>query len=100
MDQPQDVHTRMLHSPLKCIEHHQWTSGAHGYVQNAFAALHDKESDDDDDDVHTVITKMASLTTQSHLTATTPAEFNSRHTVTSPAHRDLCIIITTNITTL
>jgi len=49
------------------------TSGAHGYVQNAFAALH-KESDNEDDEVQMVITQMAALTTQSQLMATTAAE--------------------------
>ena len=50
------------------------TSGAHGYVQNAFAALRE-ESEDEDDDVQTVITQIAALTTQSQkLTATTAAE--------------------------
>ncbi len=42
-------------------------------MQNAFAALI-KESDKEDDDVQTVITQMAALTTQSQLTATTVAE--------------------------
>jgi hypothetical protein len=49
------------------------TAGLQGYMQNAFAAL-GKESDKDDDDVQTVITQMAVLTTQSQLTATTTAE--------------------------
>ena len=49
------------------------TSGAHGYVQNAFAALQE-ESEEEDDDIQTVITQMAVLTTQSQLTATTTAE--------------------------
>ena len=49
------------------------TSGAHGYVQNAFAVLQD-DSDAEDDDVQTVITQMAALTTQSQLTATTTAD--------------------------
>jgi hypothetical protein len=49
------------------------TSGAQGYVQNAFAALQE-ESKEEDDDVQTVITQMVALTTQSQLTATTTAE--------------------------
>jgi hypothetical protein len=49
------------------------TSEAQGYVQNAFAVLQD-ESEEEDDDVQTVITQMAALTTQSQLTATTMAE--------------------------
>ncbi len=49
------------------------TAGLQGYVQNAFAAL-GEESDKDDDNVQTVITQMAALTTQSQLTATTTAE--------------------------
>jgi hypothetical protein len=49
------------------------TSGAHGYVQNAFAALHE-ESEDEDNGIQTVIMQMAALTTQSQLTATTAAE--------------------------
>jgi hypothetical protein len=42
-------------------------------VQNAFAAL-GEESDEDDNDVQTVITQMAALTSQSQLTATTTAK--------------------------
>ena len=49
------------------------TSGAHGYVQNAFAVLHE-ESEEEDDDIQTVISQMAALTTQSQLTTTTMAE--------------------------
>jgi hypothetical protein len=49
------------------------TCGAHGYVQNAFAALHE-ESEDKDNDVQRVITQIAALTTQSQQTATTAAE--------------------------
>jgi len=52
------------------------TTGAQGYVQNAYAAL-TEESDDEDDDVNTVITQMATLTTQSQLTASTAAETNA-----------------------
>jgi hypothetical protein len=48
------------------------TTGAHGYVQNVFAALH-KESDKEEDDVQTVIMQMAALTTQSQITAATAA---------------------------
>ena len=47
-----------------------------GYVQNAFTVLQDK-SEEEDDDVQTVITKMAALTTQSQLTATTTAEISA-----------------------
>jgi hypothetical protein len=49
------------------------TEGLQGCVQNAFAAL-GEGSDKDDNDVQTVITQMAALTTQSQLTATTMAE--------------------------
>jgi hypothetical protein len=42
-------------------------------VQNAFAVLQE-ESKEEDDDIQTVITQMAVLTTQSQLTATTTAE--------------------------
>jgi hypothetical protein len=52
------------------------TTGAKGYVQNAFAALHE-ESNEEDADVQMVITQMAALTTQSQLTATTVAEFSA-----------------------
>jgi hypothetical protein len=51
------------------------TTGAQGYVQNAFSALAE-ESDNDNDDVQTVITQMAALTTQSQLMASTRAETN------------------------
>ena len=49
------------------------TSGAQGYLQNAFTA-HQEGSEEEDDDVKTVITQMAALTTQSQLTATTTAK--------------------------
>jgi len=49
------------------------TSGAHEYVQNALSVLQE-ESKEEVDDVQTVITQMAALTTQSQLTATTTAE--------------------------
>ena len=62
----QECYTRQLNAS-------SITSGAHGYVQNAFAVLKE-ESEEEDDDVQTVITQMAALTTQSQLTATTTAE--------------------------
>jgi len=49
------------------------TSGAQGYVQNAFTVLQE-ESEEEDDDVQTVITQMAALTTQSQLMVTMTAE--------------------------
>ena len=52
----------------RCFNTTSITTGAQGYVQNAFAAL-TEESDDDEDDVQMVITQMAALTTQSQLTA-------------------------------
>ncbi len=45
-------------------------------MQNAYAALAE-ELEEEDDDVHTVITQMAALTTQSQLTASTAAETNA-----------------------
>ena len=51
-----------------------------GYVHNAYAAL-TEESEDEDDDVQTVITQIAALTTQSQLTASTAAETNASVTV-------------------
>jgi len=65
----QEAYTRRLNAT-------SITAGAQGYVQNAYAALAE-ESEDDDDDVHTVITQMAALTTQSQLTASTVAETNA-----------------------
>ena len=65
----QEAYTRRLNAT-------SITTGAHGYVQNAYAALA-AESEDEDDDVHTVITQMAALTTQSQLTASTAAETNA-----------------------
>ena len=56
-----------------CLNATNVTAGLQGYVQNAFAAL-GEESDEDDNDVQTVITQMAVLTTQSQLTANTTAE--------------------------
>jgi hypothetical protein len=60
----------MLHASIKCIQHH---SRAQGYVQNAFTALMET-SDDDDNNVQTVMTQMAALTTQSQQMAHTVAE--------------------------
>jgi hypothetical protein len=57
----------------RCLNATNITEGSQGYVQNAFAKL-GEESDEDDKDVQTVITQMATLTTQSQLTATTMAE--------------------------
>jgi hypothetical protein len=57
----------------RCLNATNITAGLQGYVQNAFAAL-GEESNKDDDNVQTVITQMAALTTQSQLTATTTAE--------------------------
>jgi hypothetical protein len=65
----QECYTRQLNASII-------TSDAQGYVQNAFAVLQD-ESEEEDDDVQTVITKMAALTTQSQLTATTTAEISA-----------------------
>jgi hypothetical protein len=48
------------------------TAGSQGYIQTAFNVL--QESNNEDDDVNTVITQMAALTTQSQLTSTTVAE--------------------------
>jgi hypothetical protein len=59
-----------------CLNATSITTGALGYVQNAFAALA-KDSEDDDDDVQTVITQMVALTTQSQLTVSTAAETNA-----------------------
>ena len=61
----------MLREVIECIKH--FTSEAHGYVQNTFSVLQE-ESKEEDDDVQTVITQMAALTTQSQLMATTMAE--------------------------
>ncbi len=65
----QEAYTRRLNAT-------SITTGAQGYVQNAYAALAE-ESEEEDDDVHTVITQMAALTTQSQLTANTAAETNA-----------------------
>ena len=59
----------------RCLNATSITTGAQGYVQNAFGTLAE-ESDDKDDDVQTVITQMAALTTQSQLTASMTAETN------------------------
>jgi len=52
------------------------TSGQHGYVQNEFAVLEELE-DNEEEDVATVITQMAALTTQSQLTAVSTAATSS-----------------------
>ena len=56
------------------------TTGVQGYVQNTYAALAD-ELEDEDDDIQTVITQMAALTTQSQLMASTVAETNASVTM-------------------
>jgi hypothetical protein len=61
----QEAYTRRLNAT-------SITAGSQGYVQNAFNIL--QESDDKDDDVNTVITQMAALTTQSQIMATLAAE--------------------------
>jgi len=65
----QEAYTRRLNAT-------SITTGAQGYVQNAYAALAE-ELEEEEDDVHTVITQMAALTTQSQLTASTAAETNA-----------------------
>jgi len=47
-----------------CLNMTSITAGLQGYIQNAFAAL-GEESDKDDGNMQTVITQMATLTTQS-----------------------------------
>ena len=59
-----------------CLNATRITTGAQGYVQNAFAALAEK-LDDDDDDVQMVSTQNAALTTQSQLMASTVVETNA-----------------------
>ena len=51
------------------------TTGQHGYVQNGYAILKVNKDDDHelDDDVATVTTHLAAMTTQSQLTATSMA---------------------------
>ena len=71
MDQPQDVHSRMLHEVSECIKHHKWDTRICAECIRCF--LHG-ESKEEDDDVQTVITQVAALTTQSQLMATTMAE--------------------------
>lgn len=70
----QEAYTRRLNAT-------NITAGQHGYVQNAYAALAEESTDEEDDDVQTVITQMAALTTQSQLTAASQAASTS--TVTS-----------------
>jgi hypothetical protein len=56
----------------RCLNATSNKSGQHGYMQNVYAALAE-DSDKDDVDVQTVITQMATLMTQSQLTAVTMA---------------------------
>jgi hypothetical protein len=65
----QEAYTRRLNAT-------SITTGTQGYVQNAHAALAE-ESEEEEDNVHTVITLMAALTTQSQLSASTAAETNA-----------------------
>ena len=45
------------------------TAGSQGYIQNTFPVLTEELDNDDDEDVQTVMTQMAVLTTQSQLSA-------------------------------
>jgi hypothetical protein len=49
------------------------TAKQHGYVQNAYAALAEESTDEEGNDVQTVITQMAALTTQSKIMAASNA---------------------------
>ncbi len=49
------------------------TAGQQGYIQNVFAALAKESTKDENDDVQTVITQMAALTTQSKVMAASTA---------------------------
>ena len=49
------------------------TTGQHGYVQNAFNALAEESEEDVDDDVATIVTQLAAMTTQSQITAASAA---------------------------
>jgi hypothetical protein len=65
----QECHTR-------CLNATSITAGSQGYVQNAFATLME-ELDDKDNNMQTVMTQMAMLTTQSQLLLTTAAEMKA-----------------------
>jgi hypothetical protein len=71
-----NLKTFVQESYTRCLNATSITTSAQGYVQNAFTALAE-ESKDEDDDVQTVITQMAALTTQSQLMANTAAETNA-----------------------
>ena len=49
------------------------TTGQHGYVQNAFNALAEESEEDVDDDIATIVTQLAAMTTQSQITAASAA---------------------------
>jgi hypothetical protein len=58
----QEAYTRRLNAT-------NITAGQHSYVQNAYAALAKESTDKEDNDVQTIIMQMATLTTQSQMTA-------------------------------
>ena len=71
MDNPQDIHLRMLHTSLKCDQHHHRRTRI---CAERVCYTSREESNDDNDDVQMVITQMAALMTRSQLMASTAAE--------------------------
>ena len=71
-----NLKTFIQESYIRCLNATSIITSPQGYVQNAYTALAE-ESEDEDDDVQTVITQMAALTTQSQLMASTAAETNA-----------------------
>jgi hypothetical protein len=56
-----------------CLNMTNITAGQQGYVQNAYTTLAKESTNDEDNDVQTVITQMAALTMQSKMMATSTA---------------------------
>ena len=68
-----NLKTFVLECCMRCLNATSITAGSQYYVQNAFTAIME-ELDDENDNVQTVMTQMAALTTQSQLLATTAAK--------------------------
>jgi hypothetical protein len=61
----------------RCLNATNITSIQQGHVQNAYAALAEESTNNEDNNVQTVITQMAALTTQSKMTAASTAATTS-----------------------
>ncbi len=64
-----ELETFIQEAYTRCLNTTNITAGQQGYIQKAFAVLAEESTEDKDNNVQTVITQMAALTTQSEVTA-------------------------------